>query len=181
MSYFTFRHRLRRLAWGLTETFVFRPTPAYLFAWRRLILSLHGASVGAGSKIYPSARIWAPWNLIISDDAVIGPRANVYSMAKIVIGAKAVISQDVDLIAGSHDYTRVDLQPELPLITRPIEIGSQAWVCAQACVLPGVLIGEGAVIGARSVVTRDQPAWMVCAGNPCRPLKPRTPSSLASP
>ena len=100
-------------------------------------------------------------------------------MTKIVIGVKAVISQDVHLIAGSHDYTRVDLQPELPLITRPIEIGSQAWVCAQAFVLPGVSIGEGAVIGARSVVTRDQPAWMVCAGNPCRPLKPRTPPSLA--
>jgi putative colanic acid biosynthesis acetyltransferase WcaF len=102
-------------------------------------------------------------------------------MAKIVIGAKAVISQDVDLIAGSHDYTRVDLQPELPLITRPIEIGSQAWVCAQAFVLPGVSIGEGAVIGARSVVTHDQPAWMVCAGNPCRPLKPRIPPSQTSP
>jgi putative colanic acid biosynthesis acetyltransferase WcaF len=180
LSYFPFRNRLRRLAWGFTETFAFRPIPTYLFAWRRLLLSLHGASVGAGCKIYPSARIWAPWNLTVGDDAVIGPRANIYSMAKIIIGTKAVVSQDVDLIAGSHDYTRVDLHPELPLITRPIEIGANAWVCAQAFVLPGVSIGDGAVIGARAVVTRDQPAWMVCAGNPCRPLKPRTPPAHTS-
>lgn len=180
MNYFTFPHRLRRLMWGMTEVVFFRPSPPIFFAWRRFLLSVHGASVGAGCRIYPSARIWAPWNLIVSEHATIGPRVNIYSMAKIVIGPKAVVSQDVDLIAGSHDYTRVDLQPSLPLIRRPIEIGSQAWVCAQAFVLPGVSIGEGAVIGARAVVSRDQPAWMVCAGNPCRPLKPRTPPPYVS-
>lgn len=181
MIYFTFRSRARRFIWGLTEVLFFRFTPVYFFAWRNLLLALHGATVGVGCKIYPSSRIWAPWNLVIGDGSVIGPRANIYSMARIKIGKNSVISQDVDLITGSHDYRRVDLQPQLPLTTRPIEVGSYAWVCAQAFVLPGVSIGDGAVIGARSVVTRDQPGWMVCAGNPCRPLKPRTSPTTSEP
>jgi putative colanic acid biosynthesis acetyltransferase WcaF len=52
-------------------------------------------------------------------------------------------------------------------------IGENAWLAAEVFVGPGVSIGELAVIGARSVVTSDQPARMVCAGQPCRPLKPR--------
>jgi putative colanic acid biosynthesis acetyltransferase WcaF len=98
-------------------------------------------------------------------------------MAPITLGRKAVVSQDVDLVAGSHDYTRIDLQPLLPLIVKPIVVGNHCWICARSFLLPGVVIGEGSVIGACSVVTRDQPPWMVCAGNPCRPLKPRTQPS----
>jgi putative colanic acid biosynthesis acetyltransferase WcaF len=60
-----------------------------------------------------------------------------------------------------------------PLYAEPIKIGADAWICTEAFVGPGVLIGAGAVIGARAVVTRSQPAWMVCAGNPCRPIKER--------
>jgi putative colanic acid biosynthesis acetyltransferase WcaF len=61
----------------------------------------------------------------------------------------------------------------MPLIWAPITVGAECWVAAGAFIAPGVDIGDGAVIGARSVVTKTMPAWMVCAGNPCRPLKPR--------
>ena len=80
-----------------------------------------------------------------------------------------MVSQGVYLCSGSHDYESDSFQ----LFAKPISIGADAWVCAQAFVTPGVSIAEGAVIGARSVVTRDQPAWFVCAGNPCLPIKPR--------
>jgi putative colanic acid biosynthesis acetyltransferase WcaF len=62
----------------------------------------------------------------------------------------------------------------MPLVTKPIVIGRNAWVAADAFVGPGVTIGELSVIGARSVVIKDQPARMICAGHPCRPLKPRS-------
>ena len=55
----------------------------------------------------------------------------------------------------------------------PIIVGPQAWIAAEAFIHPGVSIGEGCVIGARSVVTKNMPAWMVCAGHPCKPLKER--------
>ncbi len=79
------------------------------------------------------------------------------------------MSQRAFICAGTHDYTKSGH----PLITAPIVIGDNAWVAAEAFVHPGVTIGEGAVIGARSVVTKDMPAWTVCAGHPCKPIKER--------
>lgn len=90
-------------------------------------------------------------------------------MAPVVLGERVVVSQGVHLCTGSHDYESSTFQ----LFARPIVIGADAWICAEAFLSPGVFVGNGAVIGARAVVTRDQPAWMVCAGNPCRPLKKR--------
>ena len=74
-----------------------------------------------------------------------------------------------DSCTGSHNYTLASF----PLYAEPITIGADAWICTEAFLGPGVQIGAGAVIGARAVVIRSQPAWMVCAGNPARPLKPR--------
>jgi putative colanic acid biosynthesis acetyltransferase WcaF len=101
--------------------------------------------------------------------SVVGTGAEIYNLAKITIGSNAVISQDAYLCSASHDYT----DKAFPLFSKPISIGEGAWVASKAFVGPGVSIGEGTVIGACSVVTKDMPAWMVCAGNPCKPIKPR--------
>lgn len=58
---------------------------------------------------------------------------------------------------------------------RPITIGNDVWIGGHTVVLPGVTIGDGAVIGAGSVVTRDIPAGVVAAGNPCRIVRPIGP------
>jgi putative colanic acid biosynthesis acetyltransferase WcaF len=52
-------------------------------------------------------------------------------------------------------------------------VSDYSWVAAEAFVHPGVIIGEGCVIGARAVVTKDMPAWMICSGFPCKPIKER--------
>jgi putative colanic acid biosynthesis acetyltransferase WcaF len=90
-------------------------------------------------------------------------------MAEITLGERAVVSQGSHLCTGTHDYNK----PSFPLYAKPISIGSYAWICTEAFVGPGVEIGEGAVIGARAVVVRSQPAWMVCVGHPSRPIKKR--------
>ncbi|MCT0200798.1 putative colanic acid biosynthesis acetyltransferase [Synechococcus sp. CS-1325] len=111
----------------------------------------------------------------MADYSTLGRRVIVYSMAPICLGVRAVVSQGVHLCTGSHDHQSENFQ----LYAQPITIGADAWICAEAFLGPGVSIGDGSVIGARAVATRDQPAWMVCAGNPCRPLKPRIPPSYA--
>jgi hypothetical protein len=73
------------------------------------------------------------------------------------------------LCTGSHDYEH----PHMPLTWAPIDIGSECWVASGVFVGPGIEIGNGTVVGACSVVTKSMPEWMVCVGNPCRPLKPR--------
>ena len=57
---------------------------------------------------------------------------------------------------------------------KPITIGDHVWVGADVTILPGVTIGEGSVIGAKSVVTKDIPARVLAVGNPCRVLRPIT-------
>jgi putative colanic acid biosynthesis acetyltransferase WcaF len=90
-------------------------------------------------------------------------------VAPVSIGANAMVSQYSYLCAASHDYR----QAHLPLVSAPIRIEPSAWVCADCFIAMGVTIGEGAVVGARSTVTRDVPPWTVVAGNPARVLKPR--------
>ncbi len=58
-------------------------------------------------------------------------------------------------------------------MTRPITIGRRCWLAADVFVGPGVTIGDGAVLGARSSVFKDIPAWVVAAGTPARPLRER--------
>jgi putative colanic acid biosynthesis acetyltransferase WcaF len=105
----------------------------------------------------------------MEDDTSIAEGVICYSMAQITLKEKAIVSQRCSLCTGTHDYTSKTFQ----LYALPITIGERSWVCAEAFIGPGVTIGTGSVIGARSVVTRDMPEWTVCAGNPCKPVKAR--------
>jgi putative colanic acid biosynthesis acetyltransferase WcaF len=173
---FSRRSRIMRTIWQFTWLFLFRPTAPPLHAWRCWLLRCFGARIETPCYVYNDVEIWAPWNLLMAKHSTLGRRVSCYSMALVSLGERAVVSQGVHLCTGSHDYESETFQ----LYARPIVIGADAWICAEAFLSPGVSVGNGAVIGARSVVTRDQPAWMVCAGNPCRPLKPRTPPAYAN-
>lgn len=166
---FSLSNRLVRVLWNFVNFFLFRFTPNPLHEWRAFVLRCFGAKVGKNVHVYPGARIWAPWNLELADGSAVANNVVVYCQAKITIGYYAVVSQGVNLCAGTHDYTK----PGFPLITKPIFVGKRSWIAAEVFVHPGITIGEGCVIGARSVVTKDMPAWTVCAGHPCRPIKKR--------
>lgn len=160
-------NRVARVAWSVAWSLLFRFSPRPLHGWRRFLLRSFGATVGAGSRVYPRARVWAPWNLRLGQVVAVADDVEIYNPAQIDIGDFTVISQGAYLCGASHDYQRW----QFPLIVRPITIGRHAWVAARAIVQMGVTIGEGCVIGAGSVVTRDMPPWTVCAGNPCRVIR----------
>ncbi len=166
---FSLPNRLGRALWSIVNLFFFRFSPNILYNWRSFLLRCFGAKVGRGVHVYPRVSIWAPWNLILEDECGIANGAILYSQGKISIGRRAVISQGAHLCAGTHDYNL----PGFPLIIFPICIEDYAWVAAEAFIHPGVVIEEGCVIGARSVVTKNMPAWMVCAGHPCMVIKER--------
>lgn len=166
---FSLRNRLRRLLWGIVDLLLFRYSPKPFHQWRAVLLRSFGAKVGKGVHVYPKVRIWAPWNLALADECGIADGTTLYSQGKITIGYRTVVSQGTNLCTGTHDYTRRGF----PLFVKPIYIGDHAWIAAEAFVHPGVTIGDGCVVGARSVVTHDLPAWMVCSGHPCVPIKER--------
>ena len=168
---FTKREIAMRTLWTIVQSTLFRWSPRTCHGFRSRLLRLFGAHIPAPSKvvIFPTARITFPWKLTLEPRSMVGREVIIYNLAPVTLRYGANISQRVHLCAGSHDISRWSM----PLTAAPIEIGVNAWIAAEAFVGPGVIIGELAVIGARSVVVKDQPARMVCAGNPCRPLKPR--------
>ena len=101
--------------------------------------------------------------------ACLGADVDCYTVAPIVLGDNAVVSQGVKLCTASHDIA----SPIMELTYAPIVIGANAWVAAWSIVLPGVKIGEGAVVGAGAVVTRAVEPLTVVAGNPARVIKNR--------
>ena len=166
----SWKAKLLRYLWFLTWFFLFKPTPRWtMFRWRCFLLSLFGARIGIGCRVAPSCFVWAPWNLELEEYCSIADDVDCYCVTKISLGRKSCISQRVFLCTASHDIDSL----LRPLICKPIKISSHAWVAAQSIILPGVEIGQGTVVGAGSVVTKDMPEWTVCAGNPCLPKKSR--------
>ena len=165
----SFANKIARVLWGIAWWSFFRPSPRPLFIWRVLILRLFGAKVDLKSRIDPTARIWAPWNLRIGRDSSIGHHVDLYNVAEVTIGNHATVSQYSYVCAASHDIN----DPTMRLVSAPINIEDASWVCARAFVGPGVTVGHGAVIGACGVVVKNVAPWQVVAGNPAKTLRQR--------
>lgn len=155
--------------WWMVQATLFRWSPQFMYGFRATLLRAFGAKVGSGVVIRPSVTVTYPWKVSIGDYAWVGDDVVLYSLGEIEIGANAVVSQRSYLCAADHDYCQVDF----PIQAKKVTVGQQAWLAADVFVAPGVTIGEGAVIGARSSVFKDMPAGMVCMGSPCVPLKKR--------
>lgn len=171
---YSMAQQIRRVSWWIGCFFLFKLSLRPMYSWRRFVLRLYGAKLADHVCVQRSARIEFPWNLEMGRYSSIGEGAWIYNLDKICIGEFTTISQLSFLCTGSHDYTK----PEMPLITKPITIGRGVWIAADVFVGPGLSIGNNAVVAARSVVVKDLPPGMVCAGHPCKPLKSRLPEEI---
>lgn len=168
-------NKLARLAWGLCWLLLFRPSPVPLHAWRRFLLRRFGASLADGVHVYPSVRVWAPWNLVMGSKSSLGPFVDCYCVDEVRIGDNTTVSQYSYLCTASHDYRDASTMhgPVMPLISAPITLGDRVWIAAAAFVGPGVHVAEGTVVLARGVVTRNLPPWSVAQGNPAEVVRQR--------
>jgi len=157
-----FSNMLARSIWHIVWLVLFRPTPRPFHSWRRFLLCLFGARIDRSAHVYPTVRVWAPWNLEMHEGSGIGEYVDVYSVDKIVLKRNAAVSQYSFLCTATHDYRKLDL----PLLTAPIVLSEDSWITADVFVGPGVTIGAGSVVLARSTVTRDTDDWKVYGGNP---------------
>lgn len=157
-------HNIRRIIWFVINAIVFPCVPMII---RRWLLLLFGANVGA-PEIARTAKIFAPWNLVMRSGCI-GPHVELYNKGKIELGDGVVLSQDSYLCTASHDIT----DDRMRLVTKSIIIGDNVWIASRAVILPGVRIGEGAVVAAGAVVTKDVEPWTVVGGNPAKFIKKR--------
>ena len=150
------RGRLGQALWFATMNLVFSSwwCPARL---RVSLLRSFGATVGEGVFIRHRVRVLWPWKLSIGDNTWIGEGAWLLNLEPITIGHNVCISQEAFLCTGSHDRH----SPTFEYDNGPISIEDGVWVGARATVLRGVTVGEGAVVGACALVSRDVPAGSV--------------------
>lgn len=160
--------------WWLVQATLFRGSPQFLYGWRRWLLRRFGARIGEGVIIRPSVRVTYPWKLTIGDHAWIGDDVVLYTLGEITIGAHAVVSQRSYLCTGNHDYTR----PSFDIYAKPICVGEHAWLATDVFVAPGVTVGAGTVVGARSSVFRSLPGGVTAVGNPARVVRERPVSEV---
>ena len=133
------------------------------------MLKVFGANLSGMPFIHSTAKIQIPWNLTMQHRACLGECTNAYSLGKIEILEGATVAQEAYLCTGTHDFNN----PNLQLITKPITIGKNSFIGARAMILPGVIIGEQAIVGAMSVVSRDVPDHQIVAGNPAKKIGER--------
>jgi putative colanic acid biosynthesis acetyltransferase WcaF len=166
---YPFHVYLLRLLWLIVSKSIWPLLPARFHPRRTLLLRLFGAESDLHVLIARSVTVELPWALSVGRYSTIGPRVRLYNLGGLEIGHHSMLSQDVYVCGGTHDYH----DPTMPLLRKKIVIGHHVWIAAGAFIGPGVTIGEGAVVGARSVVTRDVAPWTVVAGNPARFVKLR--------
>lgn len=136
------------------------------FELRRKRLSLKGASLAPGCALSPMSLHGNYRNLIVKKGAFIG-RVSMMLHDTVEINDYAILNDGVTILTASHDIN----SPFFSQVSSPITIGKYAWVCTNALLLPGVSIGEGAVVGAGAVISKSVDPYTVVVGNPARVLR----------
>ncbi len=162
-------HPVKVQLWWAVQKTLFAWSPQILYRWRAFLLRLFGAKIGKGVVIRPSVKITYPWKLTLGDYVWVGDDAVLYTLGEIRVGANSVVSQKSYLCTGSHDYQSAHFD----IYARPIVIGEKCWLATDVFVAPGVTIGDGAVVGARSSVFSALPGNVICRGNPAKVIRAR--------
>jgi maltose O-acetyltransferase len=136
-------------------------------AERRALLLERLASVGEGAVIRPPFHCDYGFNISLGAGVFLNFSCVILDVVAVGIGDQTQIGPAVQILAADHPRDAAARAAGLEF-GRPIRIGRNVWIGGGAIILPGVSVGDDALIGAGSVVTRDVPAAAVAFGNPAR-------------
>lgn len=155
--------------WWIVQSTLFAWSPQYFYNWRCFLLRVFGANIGKGVLIRSSVKVTYPWNLEIGDYSWIGEDCVLYNLGKISIGSNVALAHKVYLNTGGHDY-KVDT---FDIFSKDVFIEDESWLTNDVYIAPGVRVGKGAIIAARSTVLKDVPEGMIYGGSPAKFIKSR--------
>jgi acetyltransferase-like isoleucine patch superfamily enzyme len=147
-----------------------------LFVTNNVLAIKHIGALGEGTTIRPSASLAYPQNIFIGKKCSINRYVHLWAgpHSKIVVGDYCSISSFSFVTSDNHGTRRGELFQLQPGVEADVIIGSDVWVGAHAIILPGVSIGDGAVVAAGAVVTKDVPAYVIVGGVPAQKIGERT-------
>lgn len=123
-----------------------------------------GMKLAKNVRFYQGFHIRQPERIIIEDGVSIGPKVLLDGRKGLKIGKNAVIAYEAIIWTLNHDYT----DENFCVKGAPVEIGAYSWICSRSIILPGVKIGEGAVVASGAVVTKDVPPYSIVGGIPAK-------------
>ena len=139
---------------------------------RRFVYRALGAEIGKNVVFHFKTEIRGIHRLRIGAGTIIGDNALLAAQRGLTIGKNVNLSSNVSIYSGAHDH-RDPYFRSTPTTTRPITIGDRVWIGSNAVILTGVNIGEGAVVCAGCVVTKDVEPYAVVAGIPAKKVNER--------
>lgn len=138
------------------------------------LMTLCGAKVGKRVKLLPGITIDRFHELRIGDDVSIAGNVLFIATGGIEIGERSMIGHGTSLVSAGHNIPPDRGQMRFSgAYLRKVTIEKDVWIGVKAIVLPGVTVGEGAVVGAGAVVTKDVPAFSIVGGAPARLIRTR--------
>ena len=141
---------------------------------RKVLLRLMGATIEKNVSMFGSVDIRHPQGLHIGEGSSIGPHVLLDARKDLYIGRNVTIAYDSLLWTLHHEMNSKDFHCKGDRVT----IGDYAWICSRAVILPGVTIGQGAVVAAGAVVTHDVAPYEVVGGIPAKVIGHRTEKEL---
>lgn len=169
------RERLAQRVWEFMRGILLRTTPWFAIRWRRFWTQVFShlwpgiGCISSSVSIARTARLDYPWKISIDSDSSIGEHSWIQAQAEVDIGKNVCVGEYCKIITGSHDICSLNFD----LKEASIRIRDNCWIATGAIILPGVTIGEGAVVAAGAVVTKDVEPWTVVGGNPAKFIKKR--------
>jgi acetyltransferase-like isoleucine patch superfamily enzyme len=126
-------------------------------------------SIGKNVRISSGCKIYVNGNFSIGNNSYINPNTMVFCDSRISIGDNCAVSWDCQI--SDCDFHTIQINEEKKLMVRPVTIGNNVWIGARCIVNKGVTIGDGAIIAAGSVVTKDVPSNVIAAGVPAKVIR----------
>ena len=161
----TLRTKILFGVWYSIQHLIFK-SPFFPSILRPGLLKIFGATIGRRVLIRRGVKVHFPWNLEIGNDCWIGEEVWFINHEKISIGSDVCISQRSIICSGGHDYRSTSLE----FCHKPITIKNGAWVCLDAKVLPGVIIGECSVLSAGEVARKSIPDFSMLVSGVTVPI-----------
>lgn len=143
-------------------------------ALRIMTLRLSGVVIGKNTRVNMRVRLYDPNNIVIGEDCVIGEGVVLDGRDKLIIGNHVDIASEVMIYNSQHDIN----SEKFEAVSNTVTVGDYVFIGPRAIILPGVSIGEGAVIAAAAVVTKDVEPYTIVAGVPAKHIGVRKVKNL---